>query len=563
MKTKKILILTIGVVLAFLVQTRGQTTFTKITTGPIPLDKAQSDNGAWGDYNNDGFLDLFVFNEPGFATSPFLYRNNGDGTFTKVTSGPPGNVPADSGSACWGDYDNDGNLDLFLAANSVNQLYHNNGNSTFTRITTGSLVTDSAFHIGAAWADYDNDGFLDMFVTAYDTTGKSHNSLYRNNGSGAFTRVNTGPLVTDIGSSLGCVWGDYDNDGHIDLFVTGGGPSVAQANRLYHNNGDGTFTRMTNGSISTDTGYCGACAWGDYDNDGFLDLFVGNAGGLPDFLYHNNGDGTFTRVTNSIVETDTTWSAGCAWGDFDNDGFLDLFVANNQYISNGLPAVNFLYHNNGDGTFTKITTGSIVTDSSSADGCAWADYDNDGFLDLFVSQYNAQGNYLYHNDGNTNAWLEVKLVGTVANRSAIGARVRVNATIGGVSRWQLRQITGGSGWAGHNELRANFGLGDATNANTVRIEWPSGTVQEFQNVAARQILTYIEPPRLSASTTNGVPKFSLKGGRGLQYEIDSSPDLSLWSSIGTLTITNLNGTIQIVDTNPPALDQRFYRAVSH
>ena len=415
MKTIKTIVLPGCVALAFLISGHAQTTFTKITTGPIVTDKDYADNGAWADYNNDGFLDLFVFNdiESGSGTKPFFYHNNGDGTFTKVTSGPPVNLVANCGAACWGDYDNDGNLDLYLAADGLDQLYKNNGDSTFTQITKGTLVTDYALHIGAAWVDYDNDGFLDMFVTVFDNAAASHNFLYRNNGDGTFTRISTGPLVTDIGSSLGCIWGDYDNDGHIDLFVTGGRGlgNGLQRNRLYHNNGNGTFTRMTTGSICTDTGNCGACAWGDYDNDGFLDLFVGNTSGGPNFLYHNNGDGTFIRITNSVVATTNTASFGCAWGDYDNDGYLDLFVSN-YGDGNGVPKNNFLYHNNGDGTFMQITNGSPVNDLGLADGCAWADYDNDGFLDLFVSQHNPLlGNFLYHNDGNTNAWLEVKLVG--------------------------------------------------------------------------------------------------------------------------------------------------------
>jgi hypothetical protein len=195
------------------------------------------------------------------------------------------------------------------------------------------------------------------------------------------------------------------------------------------------------------------------------------------------------------------------------------------------------------------------------------DYDNDGFIDLFVSMSqlanNSPGrNLLYHNNGNTNAWLEVKLVGTVANRSAIGAKVRLHATTGGKTFWQLREINGGMGYDS-KPLVAHFGLGDATNADTLRVEWPSGTVQAFQNVAARQTLTITEPPRLLVSATNGTPQFFLKGGRFMQYDIQTSSDLSAWSALGTLTITNFNGISQIIDTNPPASDQRFYRAVSH
>ncbi len=547
-------------------------TFTKITTGPVVTDAGYSAGGTWGDYNNDGNQDLFVFNGGlnGSTYAPFLYRNDGGGTFTKITAGTPVNVTVESYSACWGDYDNDGSLDLYVATTSQNLLYHNNGNGTFNRIVTGKAVTDIASTFGAVWADYDNDGFLDLFLTTFDLSAASHNFLYRNNGDGTFSSVTNGILVTDRASSLGCVWGDYDNDGKIDLFVCGGtghDGGVARANRLYHNNGDGTFTKVSSGSIATDLGYSGCAAWGDYDNDSFLDLFVVNldVGGKGNSLYHNNGDGSFTRITNDIVATNIGNAYSCAWGDYDNDGFLDLVVANVDLSQSGYPSamVNFLYHNNGDGTFSRVITGSPANEYADSWGCAWVDYDNDGFLDLFASRGGARGNYLYRNNGNSNSWLTVKLVGTVSNRSAVGAKLRAKAFYRGASRWQLRQISGGSGWVGHNELQANFGLGDATNVDALCIEWPSGITQEFANIAPRQILTITEPPRLIATLTNGVPQFSLKGGRGFQYNIESSPDLTTWSPIGTVIITNLSGTAEIVDTNPPDSDQKFYRAVSH
>jgi hypothetical protein len=287
---------------------------------------------------------------------------------------------------------------------------------------------------------------------------------------------------------------------------------------------------------------------------------VVNGFGLQNFLYHNNGDGTFTRVTTGDVATDTgTNFVACAWGDYDNDGYLDLFVTEEG------PSLlaNHLYHNNGDGTFTKVTTGSPVNEYSDCLGCSWVDYDNDGFLDLFAARGDGRGNYLYHNNlpntGNTNGWLIVKLVGTVSNRSAIGANVRVRATIGGKTFWQWRQISGGSG---HNELWAHFGLGNATNVESLRIEWPSGTVQEFQNIAPKQILAYTEPPRLLASLTNGVPQFSLKGGRFMQYDVQASTNLAAWAAFATVTITNLNGLAAITDPGANGAEQRFYRAVS-
>jgi hypothetical protein len=544
-------------------------TFTKIYSSPIATSQARTTGGTWADFNNDGYPDLFLWNgQDGVLGDQFLFQNNGDGTFTQVNSVPPVNLNVFGTSACWGDYDNDGNLDLYVTLPVTNLLYHNEGSGTFSQVTTGSIVTDSANTYGAAWADYDQDGFLDVFVTVLDPNANSRCFLYHNNGDGTFSSVTDSALVADFASSTGIGWADYDNDGKIDLFVCGArGTSMRAPNRLYHNNGDGTFTRITSGSIVTDVGYGKACAWGDYDNDGFLDLLVVNGAGMTNFLYHNNGNGTFTKVITGSIPTDTGNNfGGCAWGDYDNDGFLDLYVTDEGNSAISPTVVNRLFHNNGDGTFTKILTGSPVNEYSDSLGCCWVDYDNDGFLDLFASRGDRRGSFLFHNNlpgvGNTNAWLTVRLVGTVSNRSAIGAKVRVKAFYRGQSRWQLRQITGGGGTDGHNELQANFGLGDGTNVDTVRIEWPSGIVQEFQNVAPKQILTCTEPPLLLAGITNGAPQFSIKGGRFMQYEIQTSGDLAAWSPVGTLTITNLDGTAQIVDTNAPPQDHMFYRTVS-
>ena len=250
---------------------------------------------------------------------------------------------------------------------------------------------------------------------------------------------------------------------------------------------------------------------------------------------------------------------GCAWGDYDNDGFLDLFVCRQ------LGQNNVLYHNNGNGTFTKVTEGRPVNDGGNSVGCAWGDYDNDGFLDLFVANGAfgdvSQNNFLYRNNGNGNKWIKIKLIGTVSNRAGIGAKVRVKATIGSRTVLQLREISSGCGYAGQNTL-AHFGLGDATNVDLVRIEWPSGTVQEFHDVAVKQLLTVTEPPQLKAGALLSGDSFqlSLTGGIGLSYDVQTSSDLASWSFLAT--VTNTSRTMSVIDTSAANGTQRFYRAVS-
>ena len=566
MKPKFLLIL--GVLLAALASSHAQTTFTKITTGNIVDDKGSFTRCVWGDFHNSGFLDLFVC---GYDGTNVFYQNNGDGTFTKINSGNPiQDLDYHTGTA-GADFDNDGHLDLIAASGSgapfrrMLKLYQNNGDGSFGQSSGGVVTNQLGFFNAATWADYDNDGFVDLFVTddGSSTATGGKNQLFHNNGDGTFTKATSGAIVNDIGVGYAALWADYDNDGFDDLLVIN---LINNGhNFLYHNNRDGTFTRISTNVVATDLwpagGQCGA--WGDYDNDGLPDLFVTDNNRVQNRLYHNNGGGAFTNVISGPMLTNGWGGAGAIWGDYDNDGYLDLFIA--EYA-----ATNQLFHNNGDGTFSQILTGEpfLINNGSSVfpTGVSWMDYDNDGFLDLFEAQLSQVDgvlttNLLFHNNGNGNGWLEIKLVGTVSNRSAIGAKVRVHATIGGKTFWQMREINTGGGW-NCNPLVAHFGLGDATNAGIVRIEWPSGLVQEFPNVAAKQILTYIEPPRLLATSTGGFPQFSLKGGRSFQYRIDSSTDLSVWSSNSIVIITNVNGVAQIIDPNPPASDQRFYRVVS-
>jgi hypothetical protein len=529
-------------------------------------DLGSSWGAAWGDYDNDGFIDLFVAQSgPGSSSAlQFFYHNNGDGTFNRMTTGPVAEVQSAGYGAAWGDYDNDGNLDLILVNwNQPNHLFHNNGDGTFASVPSSVSSDIVATSRGVTWVDYDNDGYVDLFRTAQITDLRR---LYHNNHDGTFTRITTGDILTVPGGFLSAAWGDYDNDGRPDLFLPQVNEPSPAPNYLYRNDGGGTFTRVAAGMVDgnhTST----AAAWGDYDNDGDLDLFVSCAGvpggstGRPNLFYRNDGNGTFTSLTSlpaNDPESQGGTSHGCNWGDFDNDGWIDLFVANTAGTN------DFLYHNNGDGTFTKVLGDIAVNDGASSWGTAWGDYDNDGFLDLFVANRGG-ANFLYHNNGNDHHWLKLRLIGTRSNRAAVGAKVRVQATIDGESLWQMREVSGGDGHMGQNSLHVHVGLGDATRADLVRIEWPSGKVQELQNVASKQFLTVIEPggePRLAATRENGQVQLTLTGKQGSRHAIETSTALPNWISAGlTVTITNQSGAVVFPAPGANSGAQRFYRAV--
>jgi choice-of-anchor A domain-containing protein/uncharacterized repeat protein (TIGR01451 family) len=450
--------------------------FNKVDNQIYGIDGIQNNwASAFGDYDGDGYVDLFVANYSPDSLNQ-LYHNNGDGTFTKIVSGNPIVTDvASSTSGVWGDYDNDGDLDLYVSNNIgyKNFLYRNEGGGTFTSIQNDPIVNYTGYSHGAAWADYDNDGFLDMFVADYFPTG--FNKLYHNNGDGTFEEVTSSPLVTDAAFSVSPAWGDYDNDGDQDLFVAN---TTNQKNFLYRNDGNGQFTKITSGAIVNDETQSVGASWGDYDNDGDLDLFVANSGGQNNLLYQNNGDGTFTKITNSVVTTSGGNSHGSAWADIDNDGDLDLLVTNDQDED------NFLYINNGDGTFVAANN-EVTNDAGKSFGSAFADIDNDGDLDLHIANHDNEENFLYINEyGTCNNSACFTLVGTKTNTSAYGTKVKVKATINGVPTWQMREVTSltGGGIGGQNDSRVSFGLGDATKMDSIIIYWASGLTEIFTNV---------------------------------------------------------------------------------
>ncbi|MBE7502441.1 MAG: VCBS repeat-containing protein [Verrucomicrobiales bacterium] len=503
--------------------------------------------GAWGDYDKDGFIDLFVANSTdGWGPAGnFLYRNNRDGTFTPMSAAKVGAVVTDrepSIAGYWGDFNNDGRLDLFAlstmaTANSgpvLNRLYLNLGNGAFASANGGDLTQPCYAGGWAAVADYDNDGWLDVYVsTAWAEGGRRTNLLYHACGDGRFKRVTDSPVVRDqISSSftLSALWGDYDNDGDQDLVVA----NYGERDCFYRNEGGGRFIRLTN-SILEKPGY-GTMhqAWGDYDNDGFLDLASGCGSALR--LFRNDGGSDFLVATNWAIGAGDWYSGVPVWGDYDNDGHLDLLSIKGQ----AAPRRLCLYHNNGDGTFDQVEE-AFTRPTGHWLGGGWGDYDNDGFLDLFVANHTGQ-NALYHNEGNGNHWLKVLLEGHVSNGAAIGAKVRVRATIAGKTVWQMREVSGGNFC--QNDLRLNFGLGDATVAEVIRVEWPSGNVQEISNEPVDQIkrigeVARIQPPQPSASLGGAVTLRSL--GTGPYQWRFNGVDLP-GETGGTLSLKNLQAS---------------------
>jgi hypothetical protein len=498
------------------------------------LIETMGSGAAFLDYNNDGYLDIYVVNgadlsDKGTSPGNVLYRNNGDGTFTNVTkqAGVRGNGHYGMG-VCVADYDNDGNQDIYITNFGPNVLYRNNGDGTFTDVTKRAGVGDDRWGSSCAFADYDNDGNLDLYVANYldftltkkniwcgrheegfrtychpDNFNGVASVLYRNNGNGTFTDVTAAARVFNpAGKGLGVVFGDYDNDGYVDLYVA----NDSIANFLYHNNGDGTFTEVGvlsgvayNGEGKAEAGM--GVDFADYDNDGLLDIFKTNFDFETNTLYRNQGSGFFIDVTD-LAGLGEDREPYMGWGtkllDYDNDGNKDLFIANghlqdNIHLYNDVTTYeqsNQLFHNEGQGRFTEVTlsSGPGLLIKRVGRGAAFGDYDNDGDTDIFIVNNNQTATLLRNDGGNRNHWLMVKTVGTKSNRDGIGARIKV--VVGALT--QIAEVRSGSSYLSQNDLRPLFGLGSHTKVDQVEVRWPSGIVETFKDVAANQLLILTE-----------------------------------------------------------------------
>lgn len=523
--------------------------FTRLT---IDNDVTWARGVSWVDFDNDGDLDLYVtYNDfGGVATFDALknrnklFRNDGNDTFVATMPQDMANDTSFSSGQTWADYDNDGNIDLYVAnANSIydrflstttplgSELFRNLGpqDYLFTRIISGDVSSlNRIAGFAAAWADYNKDGFVDLVITTPSPNFYPNeiqiNILFDNNGNGTFTRNTGSAIVSGTGDFYTIpTWSDYDLDGDMDLYITAGPiqSGVQQPDYFFRNllkeSGAATFERDLTSNFATEQRDGQQANWIDFDNDGDLDLYVTNFGGTPGFAagmrndFYRNDAGAFTKITSGAAVTDIKISIGQTWGDFDNDGDLDLYVTNATSQSNF--GGNDYYQNDGapNYTFTRITTGDFVAPSRSGWGASSGDYDNDGDLDLYVTintlTAGSARDALYRNDlNNGNQWLNIKCIGSTSNRSAIGARVRIKATVAGNTFWQMREISSQNASTGHNSLRAHFGLADAAIIDSLIVEWPSGTIDIATNLLPNAFLIAIEGGQISSIDETGTAR---------------------------------------------------------
>jgi hypothetical protein len=427
--------------------------------------------------------------------------------------------------ACAADYDNDGWTDVYVTAVGPDKLYHNTGKNTFANVSAAAGIGEELWSTSCAFGDIDNDGDVDLYVARYVDFSVENNKycalleglraychpnvyksvpdiLYRNNGNGTFTDITREAGVTKSGNGLGVVFGDYDDDGWTDIYVA----NDSTPNFLYHNTGKGIFEEVgfwagaavgANGKPLAGMG----TDLGDINGDGLLDIFVTNLDGQTHSLYKNLGKGLFSDITffSGVGEVTLPFVGfGTALFDYDNDGDLDIAIANGDVIDNykrlrestSYEQLNLLLRNDGTGKFTSVgpSSGSGFALKKASRALAVGDLDNDGDLDIVISNAGNTSDILQNEGGNRSNSILVRTVGSASNRDGIGARLRLSVE----GKVLVRDVKSGSSYLAQNDLRAHFGLGAADRADRLEIRWPSGTVDTIEKIDGNQILTVKE-----------------------------------------------------------------------
>ena len=497
---------------------------------------------AWGDYDNDGWLDLYVTDTDG---PNMLYRNNGDGTFSVSQLSETVALPdLESTGVTFADYDNDGWKDLYVVSRGPNILFRNLEGRGFEDVTAYAGVIDPLDGKSASWGDFDQDGYLDLYVTnwsCYPDCGRpmygDSDHLYRNKGDGKFENVTISLGAQTMGAGHAASFLDFDNDGDLDIYLVNDQFINDIGNVLWRNDGPGCkgwcFTEISE-EAGVDQRVMGmGIASADYDNDGDLDIYFTNAG--PMVLLQNQLDGTFENVAETTgVETPESVAWGAAFLDYDNDGWRDLYLAVAMKMDRHTLPGNILFHNNADGTFSRIACDTGASDVGGTIGIAYADYDKDGRVDFVIGNH-IEGYRLYRNEGIAspeNHWLTVELVGDgPVNRDAVGTRIFL-ITEDGAS--QMDEVTNGSSMGSGNELALHFGLGKSEQVTEMTVVWPDGVRQTFEIISSDQRYTLHYP---LDEETHLKPVASIHNG--------SSPKLGWparsiqWIAITLLSITGV------------------------
>lgn len=477
--------------------------FTKVTntSNPIVFD-SPSLNGytgcAWVDINNDGLLDLFI-NQ--YST---IYKNLGGGNFSRILNLIP--QFSNSSGNSWADYDNDGFIDCYISSGMPNgsSLFKNNGNETFSKVMSGQIGASATNPSAAsAWGDFDNDGKIDLVLaTPNGFVGNNvYNKLYNNQGSGVFVNNSTSPITTTLSTFTNPSWCDYDMDGDQDLFFGTGTTNALAPDYLFQNNlypsSSATFLLLNLPPLSTDNRDGQIWNWIDFDNDRDFDAFVTNySGGVPNGLkndFYKNNNGIFVKLDSisvGVIASDIGRSLSSVWMDFDNDGDIDCLVTRenqkNTYYENQL-------FPSGTAKFLSISNEPMVLNSGNHSGASAGDYDNDGDIDLFLTGTTNATQGLYQNiSPSINNWINIKLNGTYSNKSGIGAKILAKSNISGNPIWQLREVSSQNTNYGMNMLNQHFGLGNATNIDTLVVKWPSGINDTCYNITPNNFYSLTE-----------------------------------------------------------------------